>query len=67
MVVFTEWLLEPRTDGSLILTNVFFLITLLGTDGSLISTYEKMGNRWISDSDILVFFNTPVHYGQGSH
>jgi hypothetical protein len=38
-----------------------------GGGGSLTLTYEKMGNRWISDSDILVFFNTPVHYAQGTH
>jgi hypothetical protein len=60
----TEWLLEPQTYGSLILTNVFLL---LGTSESLIPTYEKMGNRWIFDFDILVFFNTPVHYAQGTH
>jgi hypothetical protein len=34
-----------------------------GGGGSLTLTYEKMGNRWISDSDVLVFFNTLVHYG----
>ncbi len=38
-----------------------------GGGGSLTPTYEKMGNRWISDSDIMVFFSTPVHYAQGAH
>jgi hypothetical protein len=38
-----------------------------GGGGSLTPTYEKMENRWISDSDVLVFFNTPVHYTQGTH
>jgi hypothetical protein len=23
--------------------------------------------RWISDPGILMFFNTPVHYAQGTH
>jgi hypothetical protein len=49
----TEWLLEPQTDGSLILTNVFFLITLLGIGGSLILTYEKWGT---GGSLILTFW-----------
>jgi hypothetical protein len=28
---------------------------------------KKMGNRWNPDLDILVFFNTAVHYAQGTH
>jgi hypothetical protein len=53
---------QKKTDGSLILTNVFLPKTLLGTGESLIPTYGKWGT-----SGSLVFFNTVVHYAHGTH